>query len=506
MSEYGNGVNGALNGNGLSSRVVLGRDYIVNHIEQLRHTINVHDSSEEDDDSPVASEEESNSVLATLDDTNSVWAQRGDKFHPSTIADNVPNLPAGIYRYVETVQGWYLEKYENRFQFPYKIYGTNNNIVNRSIQAWHGIDGNVGILLNGLKGTGKSVTAQIIANKMIDLGLPVLIVDKPLDIGMILSSIKQDCVVFWDEFEKTHARPEHQQLILSAIDGVNRGPWKRMYLLTTNQKNINENFIDRPSRIRYVWDFSNLDKSVIEELIDDTLLPAVRKFKGELMNYLLHRRVLSIDVVKAACQEVNVFKEPPSLFEGIMNLNKKIPLGYNLFYRVKGSTEPMKELAACWVPADEDFMDKLASTEFRETFGFKFSDSHWDLFPTYGYTRLHIVGLHETDTSVVYANIKVSVRDSPWAKNKYVTSHIHHIYMSEPDESCKGFINALNSKKVSLGGEDPSEAIERLLFNVGTFYGNDPGVYEVKIEPIYNRAGNRAHGLTNGYDGTFGDW
>jgi len=251
------------------------------------------------------------------------WAKSGNKFSPSNKANKVDKLPAGVYEFRVTMTGWYLEKVRNTFTFPYKIYGSNNNILRRIKKAWQKLDGNVGVLLNGIRGTGKTVTAQVIANWVITTGVPVLVVKTPVDIlGDLLKRINQPLMVIFDEFEKTHKEIEHQEGLLSAIDGISRNEHKRLFVFTTNTTHIDKNFLDRPSRIRYKWEFSNLDLDIINELIDDILDRDCERFRASIVSYLQTREVCSIDTVKSVIKEVNVFKEDPEAFKDILNLNE----------------------------------------------------------------------------------------------------------------------------------------------------------------------------------------
>ncbi len=61
---------------------------------------------------------------------------------------------------------------------------------------------NMGVLLNGVKGTGKSVTAKLICNELKNF-LPIIIVDKAYEgLPQFISKIQQEVIIFIDEFEK----------------------------------------------------------------------------------------------------------------------------------------------------------------------------------------------------------------------------------------------------------------------------------------------------------------
>lgn len=266
--------------------------------------------------------------------TNNVWHKNADTFFPSTTALDTKRLPAAIYRYDVTPDGrWFLTKTAARYVFPYKIYGAHEHIVERVRRAWHGLPSNFGVLLNGLKGTGKTITAQQIVNWAIDEGIMVLNVQSPVPLAMIMDHIEQPMLVLFDEFEKTHDETVHkgvQQQLLSAIDGLSKNEHRRLFLFTTNTKKVNDNLVDRPSRIRYNWEFGRLSTDLIDMLIDDMLDKTLKHFRAEIIDYLNTREVLTIDVVKTVIIECNIFKEAPGEFKDVMNLTERAPSAFKV--------------------------------------------------------------------------------------------------------------------------------------------------------------------------------
>ena len=81
----------------------------------------------------------------------------------------------------------------------------------------------VGVMLTGLKGTGKTVTAKLIANAVELLVIVVTEIFHGLEEW--LSQIRQPVVLFFDEFEKMEGRSGD---LLTLMDGGLSGGVKRL--------------------------------------------------------------------------------------------------------------------------------------------------------------------------------------------------------------------------------------------------------------------------------------
>lgn len=189
---------------------------------------------------------------------NKVWMCSGSTYTQVSSGYSVEqSLPVGIYSICLTMTGYHLDRYADKFVFPYKMYGLQNEFIDHVIKTYHATEGNLGIMLTGTKGTGKTVTAKELANK---LNLPIIIVkdmgDHNQSMIEFLSGIEGDCILFLDEFEKNFS--ESDSTILQIMDGVYNSKYRKVFLLTTNAMTINENMVGRPSRIRYVKEFWQL--------------------------------------------------------------------------------------------------------------------------------------------------------------------------------------------------------------------------------------------------------
>lgn len=187
-------------------------------------------------------------------------------------ASIVPHIPNGIYN-IEChpiTKELYLTKTEDdKFTLPNKLYGNVESLGERVINAFGRSYKNMGVLLNGVKGTGKSLTAKYVCN---NVELPILLLKElpeGSDIITFLSSFKQEVVVFIDEFEKVMDKGD-QITLLSLFDGITNN--KILFLLTSNETNeLNTNLFNRPSRIKYLLNFGMMSKEEIDIIVSDAL-------------------------------------------------------------------------------------------------------------------------------------------------------------------------------------------------------------------------------------------
>lgn len=235
-----------------------------------------------------------------------IWLQDGNIFSQgsATTVSHPEGLPKGIYEVKLSMTGFYLSKIAESFTFDYKLYGLNQKFIDYVLKTYENTTGNLGVLLDGIKGTGKTVTAKELCNR---LQLPVILVQSMGSdtnsklIKYLSTSIDFDCIFFFDEYEKEF---KNSSDVLSFMDGTYNSIYRKVFLLTTNELNVDPNLLGRPSRIRYKKSFNNLSEEVTREILNDILED---KTAIEKVIELTHSmNIITIDLIKAIATEINI--------------------------------------------------------------------------------------------------------------------------------------------------------------------------------------------------------
>lgn len=207
-------------------------------------------------------------------------------YHKSLLGYNltkIPNdelysvLPQGIY--TVTVQ-----KNMNGFEYyftPQKDFHIPDYVVSdtafieRVKNVYIKSGKQLGILLHGLSGMGKSMLAKQLCMEMVTkCQMPVIIFDfnSAEHIADILKQVNQPSVIFLDEFEKMFDKVDKQNYLLTLLDGVMNH--KHLFLFTCNDAiKINPYMLQRPSRIRYHFKFDRVPKEIAHEIIERDYIP-----------------------------------------------------------------------------------------------------------------------------------------------------------------------------------------------------------------------------------------
>lgn len=233
----------------------------------------------------------------------------------------VEELKPGNYflRYDEFGPGLYLER-SSDFNIPSKMYGDYQSKIDRVLKAFDNVDGNLGVLLSGLKGTGKSITSKLLCAQS---NIPVIIIDADYtgleSFKSFIANINQPIVLFMDEFEKNFHEDGGQKNLLSLTDGVMNT--HILFLFTINEiSKINNYFLNRPGRIRYIFNYEGLDDETITEVVDDLLMN--KDFREDMLTVvgLINNDNMTFDILTKFIEEVNIFNISPKLLVSNFNM------------------------------------------------------------------------------------------------------------------------------------------------------------------------------------------
>ena len=247
------------------------------------------------------------------------------------------SLPAGYYTIkFSSKKGFWLERYPEFAITDEKIYGVHLHKVDKVMNSFCICKRNLGVILSGDKGIGKSLFARLLGRKAVDNGIPVIIVDKYIeDIGAFIDEIDQEIMVLFDEFDKTFAKggrdEDPQVTMLSLFDGVS--PRKKLFVVTCNDlRNLNGFMVNRPGRFHYHFRFDYPGAKDIQEYLSDVLMG---EYEGEIDSVIefSNRVGLNYDCLRSIAFELN---QGLSFAEAIKDINivnvEREPYSLKLFF------------------------------------------------------------------------------------------------------------------------------------------------------------------------------
>lgn len=249
----------------------------------------------------------------------SFYLKKGQTFWPTPegAIDLRDTLPVGTYTVRVSVEGFYLQESDD-FALNGKIYGKAPRQADRILATFMDRPNTTGVLLNGEKGSGKTMLAKIISQKAAEMGISTLIVNTSFNgdgFNSFMQSITEPVIVIFDEFEKVYDDKE-QEAILTLMDGVY--PSKKMFILTVNDKyKVNSHMRNRPGRIFYMIEYKGLDSEFIEEYCRDNLKN--QAYVTQVSRLTLLFDSFNFDMLKALVEEMNRYNESPQQAMEMLN-------------------------------------------------------------------------------------------------------------------------------------------------------------------------------------------
>lgn len=248
-------------------------------------------------------------------------------------------IPAGTYDICfSKMTGFYLVRRPD-MAVDEKVYGVAGEKAAKVMSTFKVFTRNLGVILSGDKGIGKSMTAKMIAKAAIDEGYPVILVSEYVPgTASFIESITQEVMILFDEFDKTFRKTDDdtpQDTMLSLFDGTTTG--KKLFVVTCNElRSLNDYLVNRPGRFHYHFRFDYPKADEIRTYLQDKLDP---KYYGEIESVIQFssRVALNYDCLRSIAFELNLgtaFKDA-ILDLNIVNLD-------DLSYKITAITESGK--------------------------------------------------------------------------------------------------------------------------------------------------------------------
>lgn len=203
-----------------------------------------------------------------------------------------------------------------------KVYGNSEEKVKKVLNTFSTLDRNMGVILSGPKGVGKSMFARLLALKGYDKNLPLLIVRNAYpDISSFISSIDQECIILFDEFEKTFKADKEtgwnpQEELLNLFDGLDGG--KKLFVITCNEvRDLNSYLINRPGRFHYHFIMTTPVGEEVRQYMQDNLNDNAKHYIDKIVG-LSQISGFTYDILRAIAFELN---NGYDLAETLMDLN-----------------------------------------------------------------------------------------------------------------------------------------------------------------------------------------
>lgn len=252
-------------------------------------------------------------------------------------------LPAYTYTIkFAKMTGFFLEKAKDVDVAESKVYGVHNEKVEKVLHTFELMKRNLGVILSGDKGIGKSLFVRMLAVEGQKRGLPVIIVEKFIPgIASYIQKIEQEGIFIFDEFDKTFGNvttgeneADAQDSMLSLFDGMASG--KKMFVVTCNKlSTLSDYLVNRPGRFHYHFRFEYPTDEEIREYLADKLREKNEKEIEKVVDFSRKTRV-NYDCLRAIAFEINLGQNFEEAIGDLNIVNVQKP-SYNLVLHFKNA-------------------------------------------------------------------------------------------------------------------------------------------------------------------------
>lgn len=249
-----------------------------------------------------------------------MFIKRGTAFSPTDDSnlDIHEKLPVGTYliKRAPFDGPLYFDRVPD-FKLPMKLYGDTAKHSERILSTFKMRESSTGVLLAGEKGSGKTLLSKHLS---VASGLPVILVNDPWSgdlFNTLVSSLQQEAVFVFDEFEKVYSDQGDQEGLLTLLDGF--FATKKLFILTCNDiYKVNEHLKNRPGRLFYFIKYKGLSPEFVKEYCEDKLLN--KSNIDSVCNLSMLFEEFNFDMLAAVVEEMNRYGEDAHEAVKILNV------------------------------------------------------------------------------------------------------------------------------------------------------------------------------------------
>lgn len=314
-------------------------------------------------------------------------------------SNNIDHLPAQVYKLGVTPKEVVLIKDRKRFDIPSKLFGEVNNYKDQILATFESTkDDSLGVLLTGLKGSGKSTTAEVLSNAFIARDYPVFMIDSPVPADLIRMVAKLGpCMIYFDEFGKVYNHntpptddrrvpsPDNTEGLLTLFSDTSLK--QVMFVVTANTPGeFSDYMLNRPGRFYYRINFGTVSDEVVTEVMKEYHVPDT--LTNFFRNYVCKTQV-SLDILRVIAKEAIKAHDTASFIKQLSLMNiPAIPTPTLILTKVTQKGNDVTEIADCRVKNIKHFTLTVGEEEMlykREFDIMQFIDIH-NLVPNDKYT------------------------------------------------------------------------------------------------------------------------
>ena len=146
----------------------------------------------------------------------SEFIKNGDQIVTKPEGFDYDLIPGKVYNlnYDRYKEYSYIEE-DGNLELPKKIYSEDTFFIKRILDSFNTDISNIGVLLSGLKGSGKSLTTKLVAKRS---NLPILVVSSTYPSGELkdfFTEFKTPVCVIFDEIDKNERYWDTKQMPVS---------------------------------------------------------------------------------------------------------------------------------------------------------------------------------------------------------------------------------------------------------------------------------------------------